>query len=354
MSKRDIRPPDGPGANGLRGGRGAYPSGKTAIGVWLDSKGGPSGYKRGFHSGDYETECQHQQKGAQFGSSEFFGAELPPKEHLHRKPPCSADLFDSNYSKEPPLDYMTNTRLQYQDSTILIKESHLPLSNMPREQLVEYQKTWSSDTPAARVIRFQTEARRASNAANKNFQTPSLRLLPGTPTTLEQYRSKLLEKFGVLALAVFRYFIGEGEMTCQEWRQRLVLTQIKLFPHEVNQILAFFTATDTINVDQFVRMVTARNDGFDKAYFEELFKSTYGASDARVSHEDMIASMDAANTSYAEIIEGLKEFGGCYIGQDDGLYGMKEFIAIMTDLHSCTNAIDFKKMVNGLFGIEEY
>ena len=35
MSKRDIRPPDGPGANGLRGGRGSYPSGKTAIGVWF-------------------------------------------------------------------------------------------------------------------------------------------------------------------------------------------------------------------------------------------------------------------------------------------------------------------------------
>ena len=110
------RPMDGPGANGLRGGRGAYPSGKTAIGVWLDSKGGPSGYKRGFHSSDFETEGQHAQKG--FGGSgkdELFGSELPNPEHLHRKPPKAGDLFNPLYSGTPKLDYMTNATTQFAD-----------------------------------------------------------------------------------------------------------------------------------------------------------------------------------------------------------------------------------------------
>ena len=111
------RPMDGPGANGLRGGRGSYPSGKTAIGVWLDSKGGPSGYKRGFHSGDFETTAQEAQKGAFVESKEdLFGAELPNPEHLHRKPPKAADLFNPLYSGTPKLDYMTNATRQFSDA----------------------------------------------------------------------------------------------------------------------------------------------------------------------------------------------------------------------------------------------
>ena len=210
------RPMDGPGANGLRGGKPNYPSGKTAIGVWLDSKGGPSGYKRGFHTDDFETEGQHAQKGAHFDHKNvLYGAELPKPEHLHRKPPKASDLFNPLYSKEPPLNYMTNTTAQYADFNKKIIETHLPQSNMSREELVNYQKKWSSDTPASQTIRFQTENRRAGNAANAKFQTPSLRLLPGTPRVLETYRSKLLEMYGVLALAVFRYHIGTGTMTCQ-------------------------------------------------------------------------------------------------------------------------------------------
>lgn len=87
MSRKE-RPRDGPGANGLRGGRNVYLSGKTAIGVWLDEKGGPSGYKRGFTTNDFQTEGQLQQIGyleKQPRSLLEFGAELPPPDLVHRK-----------------------------------------------------------------------------------------------------------------------------------------------------------------------------------------------------------------------------------------------------------------------------
>jgi hypothetical protein len=339
---------DGPGANGLRGGRGSYPSGKTAIGVWLDSKGGPSGYKRGFHANDYETEGQHQQRGAQFYDAPLFGAELPPAEHLHRKPPKAADLFDKTYSKEPDLDYMTNTTLQYRDSQIKLKESHLPMSNMPRKQLEEYQKTWSSDTPAARVMRFQTEARRAGNAANKNFQTPCLRLLPGTPSILEGYRDKLLGKYGVLALTVFRYFMGVGEMTCQEWRQRLALSQIKLFPHEVNQMLAYFTASDSIDTTQFVRTVTARNSGYDMDFFTNLYIKIFGNKDTKVTFDDFVSKFQP--DVHVEVVEGIKEFAPVYCNTESEM-GLEEFIVFTQDLYSCCPVTEFPKMIEEFYGL---
>ena len=338
---------DGPGANGLRGGRGNYPSGKTAIGVWLDSKGGPSGYKRGFHTDDFETEGQHAQKGAQFDHiNTLYGAELPKPEHLHRKPPKAADLFNPLYSKEPPLDYMTNTTNQYADSYRKIVETHLPKSNMSRDELVNYQKTWSSDTPASRAMRFQTENRRAGNAANKNFQTPSLRLLPGTPRVLETYRSKLLEMYGVLALAVFRYHIGTGSMSCQEWKTRLAATEIKLYPHEVNQILAYFTPTNTIDVTTFIDHVVAKSGGHVAKEISAIFDRLFGAGE-RVTAEDIGSRL--SGEEFPEIVEGLQTFLSAYKGAD-GLYGAAEFAMLHSDLYACTDVAAYEGLVKDLWG----
>jgi hypothetical protein len=338
---------DGPGANGLRGGKPNYPSGKTAIGVWLDSKGGPSGYKRGFHSDDFETEGQHAQKGAQFDHINLlYGAELPKPEHLHRKPPKASDLFNPLYSKEPSLDYMTNTTTQFADSYRKIVETHLPKSNMSRDELVNYQKTWCSDTPASRTMRFQTENRRAGNAANKNFQTPSLRLLPGTPRVLESYRSKLLEMYGVLALAVFRHHIGKGEMSCQEWKTRLLATGIKLYPHEVNQILAYFTPTETIEVSNFIDHVVAKSGGYIAKDTEATFERLFGAGE-RVSAEDIASRL--RGEEFPEIAEGLQAFVSAYQGAD-GMYGVAEFGLIHSDMYACTDKAVFEDLVKDLWG----
>lgn len=239
---RKLRPANGPGANGLRGGRNVYPSGKTAVGVWLDEKGGPSGYKRGFTTQEFITEGQLQQMGATLERPPEFGAALPPVEHLGRKPPKAGDLFDPKYSGLLQREWTTNTMRQYASGTTPVNETHLPRSNMPREQLVAYQQKWSSDTPASRSMRFQTENRRAGNAANQLFQTACLRLLPGTPIILERFREHLIERHGVLALARLRYCMGQGTVSCAQFRASIVKCEVKLTPSDINQVCASLVA----------------------------------------------------------------------------------------------------------------
>jgi len=339
------RPLDGPGANGLRGGRNVYNSGKTAIGVWLDAKGGPSGYKRGYHTSDYQTEGQSQQDGARFYTAPYFGAELPNPEHLHRKPPKMQDLFDPLYSKEAPNDYLTNTGAMYQQQGQKYPENHLPRSNMPREVLEQYQQTWSSDTPASRAMRFQTENRRAGNAANKNFQTPSVRLMPGTPIMIEKYRLKLIEKYGVLALPVLRFHIGKGEMTCAEWKSRMAATEVKQFPHEINQILAYYAPGNTIQVDKFVSMVAAKTDNFSTARVLEIFAAKFGAGQ-RTTGVDLLSRMNSGG--FPEIHAGFEAFITGYEG-DDGLIGEEEFVTIHKDMYSTSPKTDYADMVDSLW-----
>lgn len=336
------RPMDGPGANGLRGGRNVYCSGKTAIGVWLDEKGGPSGYKRGFHTEDYSTEAQVQQQGALQTKAPYFGSELPNPEHLHRKPPKMGDLFDPLYSGEQKMDYQTCSRLLYSDQSKKFEENHLPRSNMPREELENYQKTWCSDTPAFRAVRYQTENRRAGNAANKNFQTPSVRLMPGTPIILEQFRAKLIEKYGVLAVPILKHLMGKGENSCAEWKAKMAQTEIKLFPHELNQILAYFTPTNSINVDRFVSMVVARSDGFDADQPKTIFNKLFGAGE-RTTTTDVLARMNA--DAAPEVVAGFADFGlGSYVGDDDCI-GVEEFTNLHRDIHSTTPVESYKEMV---------
>ena len=217
---------------------------------------------------------------------------------------------------------------------------------MTREQLVEYQKTWSSDTPASRTMRFQTENRRAGNAANKNFQTPSLRLLPGTPRVLETYRSKLLEQYGVLALMVFRYNIGVGTMSCAEWKQRMAATDVKLLHHETNQILAYFTPTDTIDVTSFVQHVVAKSSGHVAAEIKNKFENLFGAG-ARVGAADLESRLVAEE--FPEVAEGIKSFLEAYYG-DDGLIGAEEFGLIHADMHACTDVGVYSSLVRDLWG----
>jgi hypothetical protein len=75
-NKRILNVDNGPGSNGLRGGIKQY-SAKTTTGPWMDTYKGPSGYKRGFTSSDFQTEAQHAQLGAIGKPRGEFGAEIP-------------------------------------------------------------------------------------------------------------------------------------------------------------------------------------------------------------------------------------------------------------------------------------
>ena len=69
------RPENAPGPNGLRGGIKTY-SLKTINGNWLEDNGGPTSFKRGFTTTDFQTEAQHAQLGIILKPAPIFGAEL--------------------------------------------------------------------------------------------------------------------------------------------------------------------------------------------------------------------------------------------------------------------------------------
>lgn len=56
---------------------------------------------------------------------------------------------------------------------------HRPESNVNSDKLAEYRSKWTSDSPASRDMRFQTESRRATTNMPIRYQTASVRMLPG-------------------------------------------------------------------------------------------------------------------------------------------------------------------------------
>ncbi len=100
-----LRPDNGPGSNGLRGGIKTY-SAKTTTGAWLEEYGGPALYKRGFTTSDFQTEAQYAQLGVVKKSAAGFGAGMPLSEVVKHKG-SSADLFNPPSSEE-----MNKTRWQ--------------------------------------------------------------------------------------------------------------------------------------------------------------------------------------------------------------------------------------------------
>ncbi len=94
LTTAKVRPANGTGPNGLRGGRNNYSS-KTAVGPWLESVGGPSGYIRGFSTSAFQTEAQSQQLGVVKKAPPLYGAGLPRAVDL--RSPTTADTMDCNF-----------------------------------------------------------------------------------------------------------------------------------------------------------------------------------------------------------------------------------------------------------------
>lgn len=242
MTSVKPRPPDGPGSNGLRGGIKKYHP-KTITGQWLEEFGGPSGYRRGFTTRDYESEAQHAQYGGTLKYPPEFGPELPDENDI----PLPSSPFEyvqsprkGNSSPESP--WMTNNALM--NSTVLNRnkdeeEQTVLKSHLPKEVLENYRKTWTADPEFARSSRFITETRLAGSATGTKFAVQSVRTLPGTPKPLELLRSMLVEKYGILAFPVVRSVFGTSElMPVKTFRKLLKDIGMDLKLYEVNQVLS--------------------------------------------------------------------------------------------------------------------
>jgi hypothetical protein len=238
MSRRE-RPPDGPGANGLRGGRNAY-SLKTANGNWIEDCGGAACYKRGFTSDNFQTECQHQQTGRSLQKDPEFGAALPRR---YADPRTTTDVF--NPPSGPQGDcWETNTQLMMKSTIgarVLQTTNQAPKSNVDPVALETYRKSWTNDTEESRKMRFQTESRRAGNgSAPAKFAVESVRFLPGCPIAFERFRERLIERFGILAMSSVRSAIaGRTEMSSAEFYDLIKETGVKMSRIEIEQVRVF-------------------------------------------------------------------------------------------------------------------
>ncbi|RYH04824.1 hypothetical protein EON65_46390 [archaeon] len=165
MSDRP-RPPNAAGQNGLRGGIKTFAP-KTITGPWLDALGGTAGYKRGFTTSEYETEAQHQQKGALLQNEPEFGAGLPDELQLTR-PDSPFKYTVSKYNNENV--WATNTKLMSQVLLTQSKDYEVPTAlkpRMPADKLEEYRRNWTIESDAMRDVRFATETRISSSVVGK-------------------------------------------------------------------------------------------------------------------------------------------------------------------------------------------
>jgi hypothetical protein len=278
-NKKHIRPPNGPGSNGLRGGRNVY-SPKVAVGPWLETVGGPSGFHRGFTTQDFQTEAQCQQAGYKstgtgagndtylcvcgytpeansvpVGSPtktmrtnyvQTFGAPLP--HDLNDSTPAAADSLSSRTGVRS--DWVTTTGfMTAYDGKKMDKEFNVPQCNMKKPDLEEYRKRWTTEESlAAREARYTSETRRAGNqtclqtnavtrSQTNKFVVRSVRFLPGTPRPVETFREKLVKQYGILSFVVLRHFCGpQTQISFRNIKTMFESLEFKTPYVEVNQV----------------------------------------------------------------------------------------------------------------------
>lgn len=324
------RPDNAPGANGLRGGTHTY-SLKVQTGNWVEAYGGPADYKRGFSTVDFETEGQHAQKGATCKTPPEYGAGLPLAQHLTRKPPCCADSFSATEFVD------TRSSMQITNAEFVAlkekNEEYKPKATITREQLEAYRKQWTTESEIGRKVRYITESRLAGNQANAKFQMSCIRFLPGTPKALENFRERLIEKFGVLGLAAMRCYVGLPLMTISELKERLSMSDVEIKGFEFNQTVAFITASTThVSGADLLRVLKGNVAGFDAKVPKRIF-STLGPDTVTI---DSLTGGLSDMIPYPEVLKGMSDFVVGY-SSDGSTLTLEEFIEFSSDMYSASS-----------------
>jgi len=322
------RPDNGPGANGLRGGVHTY-SLKVQTGNWVENYGGPADYKRGFSTIDFETEGQHAQKGALLKGPAEFGAGLPLPQHLTRKQPCAADSFVAmEYIDQRSTMQRTNAEF------VALKEKneqYKPKATLTREQLETYRKNWTTESEIGRKVRYVTESRLAGNMANSKFQMSCIRYLPGTPKSLEHYRERVIEKYGILGLPALRCFVGVDTMPERELRERLQGADVEIKGFEFDQIMAFMTVNsdEAVGAD-FLRVIKGSSSGHDAGPAKLVFAQA-GPVDGVCSLDSVLEEMSKI-VQFDEVMKGVTDFIQGYAS--DNSITEKQFLDLHSDLYA--------------------
>jgi hypothetical protein len=156
-------------------------------------------------------------------------------------------------------------------------------------------------------------------------------MLPGTPMSLENLRTKLMERHGILGISALKFHVGSGEISCDSLK--IMITKdigLKVTHHEFNQILAYFTPTQTLKADHFVRTLIAKTDGFDAQPVRDLFKLLSPLKE--ISTEELISKLSF--DIYDEVSQGLQ----LYIPAYGSSFTETEFVQLHSDLYASTPA----------------
>jgi hypothetical protein len=311
--------------------------------IRTDDSGGPEGFKRGFHHEDYQTEQQHQQSGYNKKIDPFYGADLPLATKL--KPRESKDTFAPETGMQSK-DWATNTQLttgQYKP----LQDERLPyFTSLNEKDLASYRDTWTSDNAAGRLIRFQTEAQRASNeAVAPKFHVNRVRFMPGTPAPVEKLREKLLQRFGILAFSSIRAALGGASVTGKQLQ--LVLSDVGLEVSRADfcMILAFFTQTDVFEAKNFMRIIVAQNPGgIDVSEVTNQFKTKFP--EGSCSIDDILACINY--DVHADLATGLQLYIKGYADPDTGLLSVSGFTLLHQDL-AASSADAYAVVINNIW-----
>ena len=348
---RKARPANGPGANGLRGGLNVYSNGKTAVGHWMEEYGGPGGYKRGFSTEEFETEGQHLQMGfINNEKPELFGAPLPPR----------ISGLDNSAQELKSKDWATVARSEFPGIDNRPVEWK-PSMNMSKDETKAYISQWCSDNECGRTIRFESEAQRAGNAAAKaDLKVSRVRLLPGTPLSMEKMRAILIEKHGVLAFVALRANLPADEGTDVDLRAALnklgcsVQSNDRILAKkpdssgdltklEFSQIMASITKDVTFATSDLFAALLGRDKSFVEAPVTAVFRQAFRE---MASPTDILESIN--NKEYPEIHQGLSEYLVAYTTEDILMEG--DFVQLHTDLY-CANPAVFASLLTSLWTI---
>jgi len=213
-----------------------------------------------------------------------------------------------------------------------LKDFPAATSNMRNEELEKYRQQWTVSHPHSRTIHYETESRRAANfGLPARFQVKSVRYLPGTPRPVENFRERLIAKYGILSFCVLRSAVGNGMIPNQKLLQAIKSIDIKVSYAEFNQIVAYFTAEDNINTDNFYRAVSAFAEGFDVAATEDIFLRLFGEV-PDVLMEEVMAQLNGA--MYPEVADGLRQYmRRAYCTYAD-VVTLPDFLRLHNDLHA--------------------
>ena len=228
---RKPRPPDGPGANGLRGGKNIYSS-RVCIGGYVEDVGGPAMYNPGFTTEDFESE--NQRYGGQKAVLRY-GAALPVR--VNAEQPTTFDVFAP--AKELNSSTWRSTiRETYQPLDLTVTSENPWTKRSPvSPEVEEYRKTWTQESETARRFRFQVESRLPNNKAVAKFKVSDVRMLPGTPMSVEKLRRKLIERYGIFAFSALRATMKSSHVSFNEFHACMKQLDIDMPRSELDQVI---------------------------------------------------------------------------------------------------------------------